>query len=361
MSSLRSIATAISRWIDCVAEAIVAAVGRLTFPRNVRIEEEQGGTFAVRVGNQGSVAGPPSLRVQFVEGRVVAPNPEQFASVLRGNRAELILSASRFLFRPLELPGRASEFLDGIVRAQIDRLTPWTANDAVFGSTKPVPAGTDRILVTVAATARTQVMPYLQELTALGARFISVSTPLPDAGGGIASIKVLDETARPVLDVHRVRRALLAVLVVTGLVATSAVTAATVIGSSLEARQDELARRIAERRAAIRSGGVGAEGALTAHGKLQKRKHDTPSTVIVLEALSQILPDHTYVTELRIESDNLRLIGITRDAPSLIRLIEQSSHFTRATFFAPTTRQPSDPGERFHIEAQIRPVFLTRS
>ena len=81
-----------------------------------------------------------------------------------------------------------------------------------------------------------------------------------------------------------------------------------------------------------------------------------PPLCSLLEALSKILPDQTYVTELRLEGNKLRLTGITRDAPSLIGLIEQSGRFTRATFFAPTTRSPSDTGDRFHIEAIIKPL-----
>ena len=111
---------------------------------------------------------------------------------------------------------------------------------------------------------------------------------------------------------------------------------------------------------AIRAGRDGPQSA-TPLRALERRKYQSPSSVIVLEVLSQILPDHTYVTELRIEGDKLRVIGVTRDAPELIRLMERSPNFTRATFFAPTTRGPSDPGERFHIEAQIEPVFAYRS
>ena len=72
---------------------------------------------------------------------------------------------------------------------------------------------------------------------------------------------------------------------------------------------------------------------------------------VLLERLPVPEPDRLF--ELRVEGNTVQMIGITRDAPSLIGLIEQSHRFTRATFFAPTTRSPSDTGERFHIEAQI--------
>jgi general secretion pathway protein L len=296
-----------------------------------------------------------------VDGKVVGTVPDKVAAMLRGSRAELVLKPDRFLFRPLELPTRAGDFLEGIVRSQIDRLTPWTANDAVFGWAKPEEAGTDRMLVTVAATARALVTPYVQAVTSLGIKSITVSTLLP--GPDAVSVKVLDEKGHSTFDAGRVRRVLLMVLLIAGLGAVLAMMADTVIGSSLQEEQNQLARRIASRRAAALGGGrEGSLDAATAGLRaLERRKHDGPSAVIVLEQLSQVLPDHTYVTELRIEGDKLRLIGLTRDAPSLIGLIEQTQHFSRATFFAPTTRSPNESGERFHIEARIEASFAPRS
>jgi general secretion pathway protein L len=75
----------------------------------------------------------------------------------------------------------------------------------------------------------------------------------------------------------------------------------------------------------------------------------------VLEVLSRALPDAAYLTELRLENSTLRVIGLTRDAPSLIGPLERSGHLTAVHFFAPTTRGPDGSLFKFHIEAQVVP------
>jgi general secretion pathway protein L len=131
----------------------------------------------------------------------------------------------------------------------------------------------------------------------------------------------------------------------------------TYLGGTYDDQRQELQRRISQRRAALRIGQPG-DSATTL---LAKRKQTSPSNVMVLEAISRALPDTTYVTELRIDADKMQIVGLTRNAASLIRLLEQSPQFSHATFFAPTTRDKNDPGERFHIETNIMPYFGTGS
>jgi general secretion pathway protein L len=173
--------------------------------------------------------------------------------------------------------------------------------------------------------------------------------------GAPVRIKLLDTSLRGAIgrtvDVPRILRA---ILLSAGFAAVASLLAAAYLDSSLQSEQQQLQRRISQRRAALRldpsAGGSGLN-------LLARRKQTTPSSVMVLEALSRVLPDTTYVTELRIEGDKVQLVGMTRDAPALIRLIEQSPQFTRATFFAPTTHAQNEPDERFHIEAHITAYF----
>jgi len=357
MTLLRDIGEFFSRWLEVVAATIVAALGRFVSPRVVRIVEEgDGSSFTLSGGDNGGGRGD---RLALAGGNLMGSLPPDAMKAIKGNRVEIVLRPSRFLFRPLELPRRAVEFLDGIVRAQIDRLTPWSATDAVFGWGRPADIASDRISIMVAATARAALRPMLDAMSEVGAASIAIFTAPADGAAAAGTIKVYDQSLRGTLDAVRLGRILLVVLLVAAGAAALAVAADMTVGSSLEARALDLEHSINARRSQLRGGPAGV--ARSASAMLDRRKQETPATVIVLDALSAVLPDHTYVTELRVEGNKLQVIGVTQDAPGLIRLIEQSPHFSRATFFAPTTRSPTDPGERFHIEAQIAPVNTPRS
>jgi general secretion pathway protein L len=354
MNILPPIQEAFYRWIDSVALTVNGLLNRLQSNHEVRIIEESHDTFTLHAAGATRKSNLSDHRIRITDGAIEDRLPAAWETMLRGSRAEMILRANRFLFRPLELPKRAVEFLDGIVRAQIDRLTPWTAGEAVFSWTPPKDAPNDRIELTVAATARALVAPYVQAIADLGAASVVVLTVPADADPHLAPIKVFEHRARGVFEIDRIRRVLVVLFMMSGLAAAISMGYSAFALDSLDAEQQALSRKISARRAALRTG---PEFALSAQRMLERRKHSTPSNVIVLEALSQILPDHTFVTELRVEGDKLQIVGVTRDAAALIALIEQSPHFTRATFYAPTTRAPGEQGERFHVEAHVKPIF----
>jgi general secretion pathway protein L len=352
MNALQPMIAWLSRWIDDVASALLRIGEIVRFNRKVQLVEQSDGGFLIQTANKRSVGAP--LRID--EGQFVGPVSAKTRAILAGSQIEVILKASRFIFRPLELPSRANEFLDGVVRAQIDRLTPWSQRDAAFGWSTPSPLGADRMIVTVAATAVATITPIVKALADRRADAISVST-VSDASGANPPIMVFAQRAGAELRMRRLRRKLIALLIVTCVATGLGASASIVVGNDLDAERMGLERKIAERHAALISGrGSIADEAVAA---LEARKRATPAGVIVIEALSQTLPDDTYLNELRIEDGKVQIAGLTRDAPALIKLIEQSQHFTHATFFAPTTRAPTDNGERFHIEAHIEPVFPT--
>jgi general secretion pathway protein L len=353
MSALGQLAAAFLLWIETVARTVSAPLEHVRSVRRIEVVEDDAGIFTMQLATKTSAKGGglSPCRIDLAESE---PNRElspEWATAIRGGRVALQLRPSRFLFRPLDLPSRAAEFLDGIIRAQIDRLTPWNASEAVYHWTPPRGIAGDRIAITIVATGRAAVVSLAQAFSDLGAAVVEIST----VAAGEGRVTVYNKRASGEANFGRVRLALIAILATSGVAAGLSSGVGGYIADSYDAQQQQIQRRISERRAILRGGQSGA--ATTALELLARRKQTTPSSVIAIEALSALLPDDTYATEVRIEGDKLQVVGITRDAPSLIQILEQSPHFSRAAFFAPTTRASNEPGERFHIEASLKAHF----
>lgn len=358
MQTFEAIRKFFSAWLDRVAEATVTTVLRFKSIRTISLVEGADGRLLAPPDDDVGAIIAEEGGVQLKDGHVGPNSASRFAVAVKGSRVELLLRPDRFIFKTIELPSRATEFLSGIVRSQIDRLTPWSADHAAFGVGIPADIGAGRITVMVAATAKQMLDPYLQMFTSLGARAVRISTRPAEAAPDQPPIAVVEESVGGILDVRLARRVALAALASLFVIAAAANVASAIVSRGLQAHQDELARQIAQiRTAALVSLNAPRDPRVLAERALVRRKNQSPSAVIALEILSQILPDNTYLTELRIDSNRLRLTGITRDAPDLIRLIEQSHHFSEPAFFAPITHAPSEPGDRFSIEAHMEPDF----
>src|SRR5262249_51423739 len=130
--------------------SVGAATSRKLRIRGARANEQKGNEKAL-----------PDVRFQLVAGR---PNPAfdaQWQEALRGSRVDVVLRSDHVLFRPVEFPTKAMDFLDGMVRSQVDRLTPWTANEAAFGWSPPATVANERIELMLAATSKAKIDPLV--------------------------------------------------------------------------------------------------------------------------------------------------------------------------------------------------------
>ncbi|MEP9356805.1 PilN domain-containing protein [Xanthobacter sp. KR7-65] len=337
--TLDTLLDAFARWLDLAAAYVGDLIRSVRRVKAVRIREDADGRFTL-VGASGA---------RFVlSGAADPPLPAAVAAQVKGHAVELELAPARFLVRPLDLPKGAVDFLDGIVRAQIDRLTPWTATAAVYGWTTPEATAEERIRIRVAAAPRERIAPCLDRLRAAGARSVTVLTRA-GVDAGAEPVRVLDPSADSG-GMAGVRTVLVGILAGAAMLAAASVGVATLIGGGLDDELAELDRRAAVARRIL----MDAQGAQApALRALEQRKHAEPSVALVIEALAQILPDDTYVTALELEGDKVEITGVSRAAPDLIRLLERSGRFTQATFVAPTTPVTDGAGERFQIEARI--------
>lgn len=340
-------------WIMAVAMAIETLVARIAPRRRVILSEGESDHFAATLPAAAKETALQPVSFHLAQGSAIPVVSPQWRAALRGSRIEVHLQSGQILFRDLDFPKQAAAFLDGMVRAQIDRLTPWPVGDAVYGLTAPTSTANDRIAMTLAATSRAKIQPLLDFATDMGALSVTTFVRVPETETP-TSVRLferrLDAAGHAAVDVPRLLRRL---ILGTGLATAAVLAIATYVGGTLDSEQQDLQQQVARQRAALRLN----QGTSSAETLLARRKQTSPSSVMVLESLSRTLPDTTYVTELRVEGDKLQVVGLSKDAPSLIRLLEQSPQFNRATFFAPTTRTPEESGERFHIEAHVTPFF----
>jgi general secretion pathway protein L len=275
-----------------------------------------------------------------------AAPPEEIRQHARSAGAQLLWPQERSVLRTLALPVQARDFAAGVVRNQIDRLSPWPAAQTLFGFAEDPQSGADAFTARVYIAERAEVEAARAALANMALRIDKVvvaDAPQVALWAAAAPERHSRGPARSI-----VGGALCAYAALCGGVAVWTFDAA----AELQAESDALAARLQRaQKPGASGGGAPAERAWTA-------KTTAPSAVQALEAAARALPDGAYLSDLHLESDRLRLAGLADDAPPLVAALERSGDFLDAHFSAPTTRGGDGPLSRFAVEARLAPKTL---
>ena len=87
--------------------------------------------------------------------------------------------------------------------------------------------------------------------------------------------------------------------------------------------------------------------------RLLGKKTSSASTVEMLDVLSKLIVDDTWLKHLKYTDGRLQILGQSPTASSLISVIEESNMFNSVRFVSPVTQDKRTGLERFQISAEI--------
>jgi general secretion pathway protein L len=271
----------------------------------------------------------------------------------------LELAARDVAMRRISVPTQARDFLPGIVHNKIERLSPWRADQTVYGFDADVNAEDPTLLdVRVFIASRAAVDSVRSQLAAIGLVVDRIVT-VQDNEGTAKSITMWSRLAGASReDLERVGWRIGVGIAATLVLSLGLSLWALISAISIHDESEDIAAHTRMLQRQIDGPRTPQSIALlNPNERAWYEKEASPTAAIVIEAVSRALPDAAYLTELHLENTTLRMIGLTRDAPSLIAPLEHSGHLTNVRFFAPTTRGTDGSLFRFHIEARVEPHF----
>jgi general secretion pathway protein L len=286
------------------------------------------------------------------EGSDLDPLKALIGKVRRGRRRAIVrLPPQRGLRKTLELPAAARDDLDQLLRFEMDRLTPFRADEVLFAyrTTQGSDPQGRRMTVQLQLAPKPVVEAALDDARRLGLEPVRVELGDLDAAEDGALDLLPDARARG-HGVSRLNRALalLAVLL-----------AAAAVGIPLHQRHSTAADLEIE----VAAARAEAEASLKLREQLEQLSASTnflaaekarvPMTSVILAEVTRVVPDQAYLSRLDWQGGTLQLQGLAEGAASLVGLLDRSPMFGAPQFRSPVTPDRRTALERFHVALEL--------
>ncbi len=282
------------------------------------------------------------------------------------NRLLVALPPRDVLRKRVVLPAAAEENYRQALAYDLDRHTPFKAEELYFDAAivdRDAAKGT--ISVDLAAARRTLIDPALRHAATWGAEVIAV---VPDAPGEASSsrLNLLPEDARVDASVWTRWQFWLPVCLL-GVLALAVVVVPLWQKREYAIALGTLADEARARAAVSETLRLELDTQVADYNAALERKYAYPGALQVVDAVSKIMPDDTWLMQFELKSvakgkemqRELLMRGESANAGRLVQLFEESALFAQAAPRSQTTKIQPGPGEIFDLGAQLKPLPKT--
>jgi len=271
-----------------------------------------------------------------------------------GVRTVLCIPPERVLQRNLTLPAAAEENIRQVLSFEMDRQTPFKADQIYFDSRVTGRDASGRnLLVELVLLPRAQLDQELAALPPGASSLDGVDAWRGEPGGARRNINLLPQERRARHRDMRLPLNLGLAALVVALVVFNMDESLTNRAAAVEAMRAEVdksnseARQVAALRKTLADSIAGANF-------LSDKKRSSPLTDALLDDLTRRLPEDTYLERLQIESGQVQLQGQSKEAAKLIAALSNSACLGDPRLQGQIQPDPRTGKERFQITADLK-------
>lgn len=274
------------------------------------------------------------------------------------NEADIVLrlSPQHVLHRVFALPAAAAENLDQVVAFEMDRLTPFKA-EQVYYQARLVEKNvkSDQIDVELVLVLRDKLDDILDRLSAWGLMPEVVDVQLDDdedVDPSEVRYNLLPQHMRPKGN-HWVKALNIFLGVMLSLLVLLSFVMPIWFDRQWMLELQEQVEEAEQTAKEVRSLKMDVDRRMRESVFVLEKKQQAPILIDVLNELSRIIPDETWLTSLQYKDRRIQIQGQSPSASALIEIIEASPVFQQTRFVSPVTRDRKTKLERFQIATEV--------
>ena len=274
-----------------------------------------------------------------------------------GRRVNVVylLSSKDALVRKIALPQAAKENLDEVIGFELDKYVPFKAEQVQLGyKIDQDNSNDDKIVLDLAVIPKQKVADVIalteEKSIAIDALDVDIGEANRPSALGVNLLPEENRKERNYFNLKLNLGLLLLLFVLTYFVLYTSVAHKQEKVEQLTNINAELSKQ-AKKAKLLRKE---LKSVIVSSKFLNNKKKDSPSLVNILQEMTTRLPEDTYITRLKVNTDKLELTGQSNNASSLVPELDKSSSWYEPEIVGGVTEDRRTKKEKFTIKALLK-------